>query len=135
MQMAEWGLPPSRILIDYDSRFPRSFDAVFAADGAKVHRVGPRAPNLNSVIERFFQSLRRETLDHFVICVERHLRYLLREYVDHYYKIERPHQAKGNVPLPEADREPPPTVPFPTGEVRRRERLGGLLRHYYRDAA
>jgi hypothetical protein len=115
MQMAEWGLPPSRILIDYDSKFPRSFDAVFAAEGAKVQRVGPRAPNLNSVIERFFQSLRRETLDHFVSCGERHLRHLLQEYLDHYNR-ERPHQAKGNVPLPEADREPPPTVSFPTGD-------------------
>jgi DNA-directed RNA polymerase specialized sigma24 family protein len=29
-------------LIDYDSKFARAFDAVFAAEGAKVQRVGPR---------------------------------------------------------------------------------------------
>jgi putative transposase len=52
MQMADWRLPASRILIDYDSKFPRSFDAVFAAEGAKVQRVGPQAPNLNAVAER-----------------------------------------------------------------------------------
>lgn len=134
MQMAEWGLPPSRILIDYDSKFPRSFDAVFAAEGAKVQRVGPPAPNLNSVIERFLQSVRRESLDHFVVCGEGHLRHLLREYLA-YYNSERPHQAKGNEPLPEADREEPSVVSFPSGEIQCRERLGGLLRHYYRDAA
>ena len=135
MQMAEWGWPPSHLLIDYDTKFTRSFDAVFTAEGAKVQRVGPVAPNLNSVIERFLQSLRAECLDHFVVCGERHLRHLLRQYVDHYYNTERPHQAKGNMPLPEADRDEPAVVPFPSGEVKCRTRLGGLLRHYYRDAA
>jgi putative transposase len=135
MQMAEWGLPATHLLIDYDSKFPRSFDAVFTADGTEVKRVGPRAPNLNSVIERFLQSLRRECLDHFVICGVRHLIHLLREYVDGYYNTERPHQAKGNVPLKEADRDEPSVVPFPSGEVKCHERLGGLLRHYYRAAA
>jgi hypothetical protein len=137
MQMAEWGLPPSRILIDYESKFPRSFDAVFAAEGAKVQRVGPRAPNLNSVVERFIQSLKVECLDQFVVCGERHLRHLLKQYLEH-YNTERPHQAKGNVPLAEADREESSVVRLPTvptGEVRCRERLGGLLRHYHRDAA
>ena len=62
------------------------------------------------------------------------MRHLLKEYLEH-YNSERPHQAKGNVPLPEADREPLPTVPFSTGEIRCRERLGGLLKHFYRGAA
>lgn len=44
-------------------------------------------------------------------------------------------QAKGNVPLTEVDRDEPPVVPFQSGEVKCRERLDGLLRHYYRDAA
>jgi len=71
---------------------------------------------------------------HFVVCGERHLRHLLQEYLE-YYNGERPHQAKGNVPLPGADGEEPSVVPFSTGEVKCRKRLGGLLRHYYRDAA
>ena len=41
----------------------------------------------------------------------------------------------GNMQLPETDGEDPSVVPFPFGEVRCRKRLGGLLRHYYRDAA
>jgi hypothetical protein len=125
MQMGEWGLPATHILIDYDSKFPRAFDAVFAAEGAKVQRVGPRAPNLNSVIERFLQSVRHECLDQFVVCGEKHLRYLLRQYVNHYYNIERPHQAKGNVPLPEADSDEPPILKFPSGEVRCRRDSAG----------
>ncbi len=67
MQMAEWGLGASRILIDHDKKFPRSFDAVFAADGATVKRVGPVAPDLNAYAERSAQSLRRECLGQFVV--------------------------------------------------------------------
>ncbi len=48
---------------------------------------------------------------------------------------ERPHQAKGNVPLPDADKKTPPILKFPSGEVKCRERLGGLLKHYHRVAA
>jgi hypothetical protein len=55
---------------------------------------------------------------------------LLGEYVEHYH-YERPHQGKGNEPL-NAIGDHEPTA---TGEVVCRERLGGVLRHYYRRAA
>jgi putative transposase len=54
------------------------------------------------------------------------------------YNLERPHQAKGNVPLPDAvtkDAGEPRVLKFPSGEVKCRPRLGGLLKHYYRAAA
>ena len=134
MQMAKWSGGAERIFIDNDKKFPRSFDSVFAAEGVKVQRVGPAAPNLNAYAERFAQSLRAECLDHFVVCGEGYLRHLLKEYLDN-YNAERPHQAKGNVPLSEPTQDEPSVVPFPSGEARCRKRLGGLLRHYYRDAA
>lgn len=134
MQIAEWGHGAEQILIDHDKKFPRAFDAVFEAEGVKVTRIGPGAPNLNAYAERFARTLRVECLDHFVICGERHLRHLLKEYLEH-CDAERPHQAKGNVPLPEADSDQPAIVQFPTGEVQCRERLGRLLWHYYRTAA
>ena len=75
-------------------------------------------------------------MDHFLVLGERHLAHLVSCYVEH-YNLERPHQAKGNVPLPDADRAgtDPPILKFPSGEVKCRERLGGLLKHYYRAAA
>lgn len=88
----------------------------------------------NSYAERWVLSLRRECLDHFLVCGENHLAYLVREYVEH-YNLERPHQAKGNVPLPDAAESEPRILPFPSGKVKCRERLGGVLRHYYRAAA
>ena len=83
MQMAEWNLDASYLLIDNNPKFTTSFDAVFEAQEATVLRVGPRAPNMNAYAERWVQSLRKECLDHFLICGENHLAYLVREFVDH----------------------------------------------------
>jgi putative transposase len=134
MQMQEWGLEATHLLIDNDPKFTSSFDAVFQADDVEVKRVGPRAPNMNAYAERWVQSLRQECLSHFLVCGENHLAYLVHEYVAH-YNLERPHQSLGNVPLPDADEDEPRILPFPSGKVKCRERLGGVLRHYYRDAA
>jgi putative transposase len=133
MQMSEWGLPATRVFIDHDAKFTREFDTVFESEGTEVKRVGPVAPNLNAYAERWVQSMRQECLDHFLILGEGHLRHILKEYVEH-YNAERPHQAKGNVPLAEADEREPRILKSPSGEVRCRERLGGLLRHYHRAA-
>jgi putative transposase len=51
-------------------------------------------------------------------------------YVDHYYQ-ERNHQGKGNVLLVPAANQSPTR----DGPIRCRERLGGLLKYYYREAA
>jgi putative transposase len=134
MTMDDWGLPASYLIIDHDSKFAKHFDEVFAADGTKVIRVGPLAPNMNAYAERFVQTLRVECLDHFVVCGEKHLRHLVKEFVTHYHE-ERPHQGRGNMPLSAGGADEPQFLPFTTGEVVCRERLGGLLRHYSRVAA
>ncbi len=59
---------------------------------------------------------------------EESLRRALTEYVDHYHQ-ERAHQGIDNV-IP----FPGPEVGRPEGEVVCSERLGGLLRYYYRSA-
>ena len=73
-------------------------------------------------------SVRRECLDHLLIVSEAHLRRVLSVYVAHYNQA-RPHQGlEQQTPLP-------PTEPAGHGPIRRRDRLGGLLREYYREAA
>jgi putative transposase len=57
---------------------------------------------------------------------EQHLR-LVREYVAH-YNLERNHQGLGNRLAPQQDNHA-------VGPIRRRERLGGLLNFYHRNAA
>lgn len=134
MQAAEWGTGATHLLIDNDPKFAPGFDAVFASEGCEVKRVGPRAPNMNAYAERWVQTLRTECLDHFLILGERHLAHLVTEFVTHYHE-ERPHQSRGNVPLCNADETEPRILTFPSGEVKCRQRLGGLLKHYYRAAA
>lgn len=102
------------------------------------------------------QTLQQECLDHFIVFGKKHLDHLVREYLIHYH-TERPHQGVGNVPLglvgqPEMG-QPAKLAgtahagsgqelnggrieaqarasPRQGGHLARRERLGGLLRHY-----
>jgi hypothetical protein len=71
-------------------------------------------------------------LDHFIVFGEEHLRLLLREY-EGYYNGRRPHQSVANVPP--AGAAPPVEGGIAMEEVICEERLGGLLKHYYRRAA
>jgi putative transposase len=78
-------------------------------------------------VERFVQAVRQECLNKFIVFGKDHMDHVVREYVDH---RERPHQGKGNVPLNAAGDESRRKV----GEAACRERLAGVLRHYYRQA-
>ena len=72
-------------------------------------------------------SIKSEYLDRTVLMGERHLRGAIGSYVEHSH-LERPHQGIGNRPME--------GVPKPSaGVVLWHERLGGILSHYYRDAA
>jgi putative transposase len=120
------------LLRDHDTKFGDLFDAVLRQNGVRVQKVGPRAPNLNAIAERWVQTVQHECLDHFIVFGEAHLRYLLAEMIAHYH-LERPHQGLGNRTLSGAD--PPEEVAPPSGEIECQERLGGLLKHYRRRAA
>jgi transposase InsO family protein len=63
-----------------------------------------------------------------VLLGEGHLRAVAREFVHHYHE-ERPHQGLGNELIV------PKTTVIGTGHMKCRERLGGLLHFYYREAA
>ncbi len=127
-QIQEGTLPARFLLHDRDSKFARAFDTVFRSEGVEVVRTPYRAPTANAIAERWVGSVRRECLDHLLIVNEAHLRRVLRAYVAHYNQA-RPHQGLGlRTPLP-------PTERPGQGPIRRRERLGGLLREYYREAA
>jgi putative transposase len=133
MHLEEQGLEITHLVIDNDTKYVGKFDEVLESEGAEVIRVGPRAPNLNAVAERWVQCVKTECLDHFVIFGEDHLRYILKEFLIHFHE-ERPHQSFGNRPLvQQGGPEPPASLPFPA-EVERRTRLGGLLKHYHRAA-
>jgi len=116
------------LIHDRDAKFPAAFDRVFTDEGFHVIRTPYRAPNANAHAERWIRSARAECLDHLLIAGEAHLRRVLSEYVA-YYNRARPHQG--------LEQRCPVALPPPVrdGPVRRRDRLGGLLHDYFREAA
>jgi putative transposase len=83
---------------------------------------------LNLVASKFC-SAKDECLSKIILFGERSLRRAMKEYVEHYH-TERNHQGKGNVLLFQCVTEAPRD-----NSSRCRERLGGLLRYYYRNAS
>ncbi len=134
MHAEELGLPATHLIRDNDAKFAPAFDAVLEGAAVETVRIVPLSPNMNAYAERAGQTLQKECLDHFIVLGERHLNYLVEQFVEHYH-LERPHQGKGNVPLTSSPANALPDTPFRLKDVTCRERLGGVLKHYYRRAA
>ena len=105
------------------------FRAHLAQEGVKPVRCPVRAPNCNAFAERFVRSIKEECPDRMILFGEASLRLVLTEYVAHYH-AERNHQGIGNRLL-----EPLATVSTRDKPIRCRERLRGMLKFYYREAA
>lgn len=119
------------LLRDRDAKYSRSFDDVFLAEGVRIVKTPVRAPQANAFAERWVRTVRWECLDQVLILDRRHLERVLREFVDH-YNAERPHRGLQLArPSPGGSEGSPGSV----GAVRRRDRLGGLIHEYYREAA
>jgi len=117
-----------RFLIhDRDPLFTRRFRELLQGAGVTSVRLPPRSPNLNAFAERFVLSIKSECLSRLVILGERHLRRAIADYIEHHHH-ERTHQGLGNRLIEGVPERA-------SGRVVHRERLGGLLKHYYREAA
>ena len=84
MDLGDAGTGAKFVLHDRDASFTQAFDAVFQAAGIRVIRSAVQAPRMNSIIERWIGSCRRELLDRTLIWNLRHLMIVLREYEDFY---------------------------------------------------
>jgi putative transposase len=123
---------PRFLLRDRDAKFTRAFDDVFRSEGAKVLVTLLQAPNANAYAERWIRKVRAECLDWLLIVGRGHLEQVLRVYVQH-YNVHRPHRALKLEP-PDA-RAGPAVISKDRRRVQRRDRLGGLLHEYHRQAA
>ncbi len=83
------------------------------------------------VTKNRIRSVKTELLSKMILFGESSLRHCLENYVNHFH-AERNHQGKGNVILFPA---PENRIGEMAGDIQTRERLGGLLKFYYRDAA
>ena len=118
------------VILDRDAKHCSSFRAILESAGVECLRLPPRSPNLNAYAERFVRSIKEECLDRLILFGEASLQRAIDQYLDHYHG-ERPHQGKGNLILFPTAGGPPPRA----GPVSCRQRLGGLLKFYYRAAA
>jgi putative transposase len=130
--MEEWGfLSAGQYLIhDRDGKYCPAFQRIIDAAGVTRVPLPPRSPNLNAYAERWVRSVKEECLSRLILFGEASLCHALAQYVEHFHH-ERNHQGKGNVLLfpavsQNADRQ---------GPIQCRERLGGLLKYYTREAA
>jgi putative transposase len=130
--MEEWGfLSPGQYLIhDRDGKYCPAFHQIIDTAGVTWVPLPSRSPNLNAYAERWVRSVKEECLTRLILVGEKALQHTLTEYVTHYHH-ERYHQGKDNVLL------------FPSSgqccesqsSIQCRERLGGLLKYYEREAA
>ena len=96
-------------------------------------RAAYRCPWQNPFVERFIGTLRRELLDHVIVLGQGHLVRLLKEFIEDYYHVARPHQGlDGDTPISQPQAHAPITgltklISTPI--------LGGLHHRYRRVAA
>ncbi len=127
MDLEDAGTRAKFVLHDRDASFTAAFDALFRAAGVKVIRSAVQAPRMNSVMERWIGSCRRELLDRTLIWNQRHLMNVLRDY-ENFYNTHRPHRTL---------KQAAPCRPLPDGaadldhfHVQRRDRAGGVIHEY-----
>ena len=117
------------LIMDRDDKFCPAFRDILESEGVDAGRLPPQSPNLNAHLERFMRSIKEEALDRIIFFGETSLRRAITSFLVHYHS-ERNHQGLDNTIIDPADE-----VGSSQGEVKCRERLGGTLRYYYRDAA
>ena len=134
MDLKDAGYRARFLIRDRDEKYPALFDAILADAGIEVVPSGVQMPTMNSIMERRVQACRHELLDRTLIWNQRHLIHALRE-SGQFYNGHRPHQGIANArplhPLPKPITDPDQIARL---DIRRRERLGGIL-HEYEHAA
>ena len=113
-------------VIHLSTRFVHIAGVTTAPNGAFMKQV---AQNLKDVGDGFLSDKAFLIMDRFILFGDASLRRALREYGAHYHS-ERNHQGVGNQLL-----QPVATVSSTYEPIQCRERLGGMLNFYYREAA
>ena len=117
------------LIHDRDTKLTQAFDALLKDSGVEPILLPPRSPNLNAHCERFVRSIKEEALEQMIMLGERSLYHVIHAYLAS-YQTERNHQGLDHRLI-----APEGAVGCQTGHVVRRERLGGLLSYYHREAA
>ena len=80
MDLQDAGSTALFVIGDRDVKFTAAFDAVLAGARVRIVKSGVRISRMNSIMERWIQTCRRELLDRTLIWNDHHLRHALREF-------------------------------------------------------
>ena len=117
------------LIMDRDSKYCEAFRHILSTSGIEPIRLPPRSPNLNAYMERFVKSIKYECTDRLVLIGERSLYRAVDQYLE-FYNGERFHQGMSNRLLTELK------MPMDNSDpIECRQRLGGMLKYYSRQAA
>jgi putative transposase len=118
--------PPRYLIFDREHTFQGEVLETAKSLGVRPIRIALRSPWQNGIAERFVGNCRRDLLAHVIVLNERHLKRLMREYID-YYHDDRTHLGLGQETP--AGRTTTKSTPV-NAKVVSMPRLGGLHHRY-----
>ena len=120
---------PRYLLRDRDAIYGNTFRGQVTGLGIEEVLTAPRSPWQNPYVERVIGSIRRECLDHTIVLGERHLRRIIRNYVNYYNNVRTHLSLVKDAPAPRPVQAPK------LGRIVSRRYCGGLHHEYFRTAA
>jgi hypothetical protein len=129
LEAIPWDTAPRYLLRDRDGIYRGDF--VRRVEGMRIVEVpiSAHSPWQNPYVERVIGSIRRECLDHVIVFSERHLRRVLRSYVEYYHGSRTHLGLENDCPVPRGIELPD------LGPVLDEPMSGGLRHRYFRRAA
>ncbi|HKA81806.1 MAG TPA: integrase core domain-containing protein [Xanthobacteraceae bacterium] len=119
-----WNEAPQYVIRDRDRIYGTIVRRRLRAMGIRDKPIAPASPWQNGFAERLIGSIRRECLDHFIVCGETHLRRILQSYATYYNNIRTHRSLNKDAPFSR------PVLQL--GNVKSHPILGGLHHHYVR---
>jgi len=120
---------PRFLIRDGDPLYGQTFSRRTWARGIRTIQIPKYRPQCNCYVERLMRTLRQECLRHLIVLDQRHLRWVLQQYLAYYHRA-RPHQGLNQeTPLPQL------RLLSKDGAIHSRPVLGGLHHEYFRTAA
>lgn len=120
---------PKYLIRDRDAIYSKTFSHQANVLNIREVVTAPRSPWQNPYVERVIGSIRRECVNHLIVLGERHLKRVLRAYVD-YYNHTRTHLSlEKDAPIARESQN------IEDGNVISIRRVGGLHHEYRRMAA
>jgi putative transposase len=115
---------PRFLLRDRDGIYGVAFRQGARGLGLEEILTAPQSPWQNPFVERLIGSIRRECPDHVIVLGERHLRRLLRSYLEYY------HHARTHLALAKDAPAFRAVEPLDTGPIIQLPQVGGLHHRY-----